>query len=80
MGVAIDRPAQSGFMATAEQRRDDETDEAVVFQWRFAVLMEAGYLPDQARTLASCREVDVRLAERLLAQGCPRATAVRILL
>jgi len=67
-------------MATAEQRRDDEADEAVVLEWRFAVLMEAGYLPDQARVLASSKDVDVRLAERLLAQGCPRATAVRILL
>ncbi|HZQ90151.1 MAG TPA: hypothetical protein VFA42_09080 [Gaiellaceae bacterium] len=67
-------------MATAEQRRDDETEESVLFEWRFTVLMEAGYLPDQARTLALCKEVDVRLAERLLAQGCPRATAVRILL
>jgi hypothetical protein len=55
-------------------------DEAAVFDWRFSVLMNAGYLPDQAWTLAACRDVDVRLAERLLAQGCPRATAILILL
>lgn len=66
-------------MATIQQR-GDTTNDAVLWEWRFEVLMEAGYLPDQAWTLASSNEVDVRLAERLLAQGCPRATAVRILL
>lgn len=66
-------------MATVEQRRD-ESDEAIVFEWRFEVLIEAGYLADQARVIASQKDVDVRLAERLLALGCPRATAVRILL
>ena len=65
-------------MATAQERRD-QTDETLMFEWRFEVLMAAGYLPDQARVLAAAKEVDVRAAERLLAHGCPRATAVRIL-
>ena len=65
-------------MAAVEQLQ--ETGETAVFDWRFEVLMQAGYLPDQAWTLATNKEVDVRLAERLLAKGCPRATAVRILL
>jgi hypothetical protein len=52
----------------------------VVVDWRFATLVHAGYLPDQARRLAMSKDVDLRLAERLLAQGCPSATAVRILL
>jgi hypothetical protein len=42
--------------------------------------MHAGYLPDEAWSLATKRDVDVRLAERLLVQGCPRSTAVRILI
>jgi hypothetical protein len=66
-------------VSTVEQERQG-VDEAAVFDWRFTVLMNAGYLPDQAWTLAACRDVDVRLAERLLAQGCPRATAILILL
>jgi hypothetical protein len=66
-------------MATVEQRTPD-TGEAAVFDWRFEVLMHAGYLPDQAWSLATNRDVDVRLAERLLVQGCPRSTAVRILI
>lgn len=66
-------------MTTAEQQREG-IDEAAVFDWRFAVLVRAGYLHDQAWTLAACRDVDVRLAERLLEQGCPRSTAILILL
>lgn len=66
-------------MATAAQPRHT-TEETVLFEWRFEVLMEAGYLPDQAQALAESKEVDVRVAERLLEQGCPRATALRILL
>jgi hypothetical protein len=77
--VPDERRAQIALMATVDQHRD-ETDEVAVFQQRFKTLMEAGYLPDQAWSLAATKEVDVLLAERLLAQGCPRATAVRILL
>lgn len=64
---------------SAVQEQHDGADESAVFDWRFEVLMNAGYLPDQAWTLATSKDVDVRLAERLLAQGCSRATAVRIL-
>jgi hypothetical protein len=71
--------AQAAVVTTAEQLREG-VDEAAVFDWRFAVLMRAGYSPDQAWTLAACRDVDVRLAERLLEQGCPCSTAVLILL
>jgi len=66
-------------MATTEQRRENTTA-AALLEWRFEVLLEAGYLPDQARKLARAKEVDVRVAERLLERGCPRATALRILL
>jgi len=66
-------------MATTEQRQENTTA-AALLEWRFEVLLEAGYLPDQARKLARAKEVDVRVAERLLERGCPRATALRILL
>jgi hypothetical protein len=66
-------------VATVEQQLPEFND-TVVFDWRFEVLMHAGYLPDQAWSLATSKEVDVRFAERLLAEGCPRSTAVRILL
>jgi hypothetical protein len=66
-------------MATAEQHRD-QTGDTLLLGWRFEVLLEAGYLPDEAWALASRTDVDLRLAERLLAQGCPSPTALRILL
>ena len=68
-------------MSTIEQTPAEERTEATrVFDWRFSELVRAGYLPDQAWLLASAPEVDVRLAERLLAEGCPPDTARRILL
>jgi hypothetical protein len=57
----------------------DVGDEVVV-DWRFATLVHAGYVPEHAWKLAMSKDVDLRLAERLLAQGCPSAIAVRILL
>ena len=71
--------AHSWVVAAVQEQRLGQDDPAV-FDWRFEVLMHAGYLPDQAWSLATSKEVDVRVAERLLAQGCPRSTAVRILL
>jgi hypothetical protein len=61
-------------------RKLEVPDSAAVVEWRFTILLEAGFLPDQALKLATNRAVDVRLAERLLARGCPPATALRILL
>ena len=52
----------------------------VVFDWRFQQLLRAGYTYDQAWRLASEASVDIREAEHLLADGCPRETAQRILL
>ena len=68
-------------MSTIEQTPAAARTEATrVFDWRFAELVRAGYSPDQAWLLASASEVDVRLAERLLSEGCPPETAQRILL
>jgi hypothetical protein len=66
-------------MSTAEQQRNDLADSAI-FDWRLSELTRAGYSPADAKLLASDTEVDLRAAERLLVQGCPPATAVRILL
>jgi hypothetical protein len=62
---------------TIPKRSDDPN---VVFDWRFAELRRAGYGPNDAWLLASNRDVDLRLAERLLAQGCARETVLQILL
>ncbi len=66
-------------MATAEQQRNDLADSAI-FDWRLAELTRAGYLPEDAWLLAGDKDVDLRVAERLLVEGCPPATALRILL
>ena len=54
--------------------------QADVLRWRFHELLKAGYPCDEAITLTSHQEVDLRLAVDLVRRGCPPATAVRILL
>jgi hypothetical protein len=66
-------------MATTAEKLDEGVD-AAVLDWRVTALTRAGYLPEQALRLVVSREVDLHLAERLVLQGCPPATAVRILL
>jgi hypothetical protein len=66
-------------MTTAEQQQSDLAG-GEVFNWRFTELTRAGYSHEDAFLLASDREVDLRVAQRLLAEGCPPATALRILL
>ena len=67
-----------GPMATIE--RDVDADCDVVFEWRLEALQRAGYPRAQARLIAAAQEIDLREAERLLEQGCPPATATKILL
>jgi hypothetical protein len=64
-------------MATIEH--DPETRDSLVFDWRFEELQRAGYSASDAWLLAAAKHVDLRLAERLLADGCPPETATRIL-
>jgi hypothetical protein len=66
-------------MTTAEQQRSELAD-TEVFDWRFTALTRAGYPHGDAWLLAAAKEVDLRVAERLLGDGCPPATALRILL
>jgi hypothetical protein len=66
-------------MSTVEQHQG-ELAETEIFEWRFAELTRAGFSHADAWLLAADKEVDLRTAERLIVQGCPPATAVRILL
>lgn len=51
-----------------------------VRSWRLAELVRAGYPPMDALVLSGRSDVDLQLARRLLENGCPPETAVRILL
>jgi len=51
-----------------------------VVAWRLRQLLRAGYGRDAAQALAERPQIDLHLATRLLGQGCPAQTAVRILL
>jgi hypothetical protein len=66
-------------MSTVEERRP-RPDDADILSWRFCELVRFGFSNDQAFRLASEPAVDIRVAERLLAAGCPVETAQRILL
>jgi hypothetical protein len=55
------------------------TEEQRIEHWRLTVLSAAGYPPELAQQLAETG-VDLRLAERLVLEGCPPDLAVRILL
>ena len=52
-------------------------DELVVTRWRTERLVRLGYELREAASLA-LSEVDVHELERLIGNGCPPATAVRI--
>lgn len=51
-----------------------------VVAWRLRRLLEAGYPIAAAELIADCVDVDLHLAVRLAADGCPAETALRILL
>jgi hypothetical protein len=64
--------------AVEPQVRQTSPDE--VGRWRLKELLRAGYTWDQGVMLACRPEIDLHLAIDLLRKGCPRATALRILL
>jgi hypothetical protein len=72
--------AQGEAMTAAQLETLDVTGIDEVLQWRFEVLLRAGYDLEDAHTLARQREVDLHLAARLVRDGCPSGTAVRIVL
>jgi hypothetical protein len=59
----------------ATRRLDD--DEISVFFWRSLQLRRLGYGVPESEHLASSR-IDIHELERLIANGCPHNTAVRI--
>jgi hypothetical protein len=64
-----------------EQLREGRQDEEFgILAWRIAALDRAGYDEGDAVLLAALKDVDLHLAVDLLDQGCPPATALRILL
>lgn len=58
----------------------DETEDERVIRWRLDQLARAGYGWACAMVIAANREVDLHQAVKLVRQGCPVETAVRILL
>lgn len=79
MSDAATAQAHASVMSTTEYVSESVEDDAVV-AWRFEALRRAGYSAGDAWVVAVAPEIDLRLAERLLADGCPPATALRILL
>lgn len=75
MSTAAAPTARPHVRAAMPRRAPD-----VVVEWRFDELERAGYDGIRALTLALAPGVDLEGARRLLAQGCPPAVAVRILL
>ena len=57
-----------------------ETEMERIERWRAEALERAGYEPRAAGKLAVRHDVDLHLAIDLLARGCPRDVALRILL
>lgn len=67
-------------MSAAELHVFEETELERVERWREEELERAGYEPAFAARLAARHDVDLHLAVRLLARGCPPELAVEILL
>lgn len=67
-------------MATSEIDVIGEHETERVIQWRAQELARAGYGEHDALRLALRADVDLHLAIELLRQGCPSATALRILI
>ena len=66
-------------MPAAELELQKNAEEELVRNWRLEALMRAGYALQAAQRLADLAYVDLHQAVGLLRNGCPQATAVRIL-
>lgn len=67
-------------MSAAELDLHVETESERIERWRAEELERAGYSPSDAAEVAARGDVDLHLAIDLLERGCPRDTALRILL
>jgi hypothetical protein len=65
---------------TAAVLAEKIVEEDPVRRWRLGQLRRAGYSPSDALVLSGRTDVDLHLAVSLLRNGCPAATALRILL
>jgi len=66
-------------METTEQTGTRTGEEQRIWSWRYEQLVGAGYGRVDAAAIAGA-QVDLALARRLVAQGCPSDLAVQILL
>jgi hypothetical protein len=64
---------------TASALVEKITEADPVRSWRLEQLQRAGYDPIDSLVLSGRPDVDLHLAERLLRDGCPTDTALRIL-
>ena len=67
-------------MAAADLLPHNNDELEQVESWRTSELRRAGYTPDEASKLAHRLDIDLHLAVDLLARGCSRDLALRILL
>ncbi len=66
-------------MTTAQFTRLETDEAAQILRWRLLTLTAAGYDLDDAVVVASHVDIDLHRAAELVRNGCPSATAVRIL-
>ena len=67
-------------MALADMDLGLDVETERVMLWRTEEMERAGYTTTEARDLAERPYVDLHLAVELSRKGCPRETAVRILI
>jgi hypothetical protein len=73
-------PAELRGMTAAELHLAPDTEAERIEQWRKEELERAGYRRREAAELAARLDVDLHVAVALLQRGCPRETALQILL
>jgi hypothetical protein len=64
---------------TLSRASGEQRETAEVLRWRFERLLETGYDSVTASSIAGRMEIDLHLAMRLVRDGCPPQTALRIL-
>lgn len=67
-------------MSTTQVQQQTQSEIEEVLRWRFDELVRANYTVEDAVDIAAHVEIDLHEAIALRDQGCPSATAVRILL
>jgi len=77
--ATVTRMAHSTLAPVEFVDRTSEEDE-LVLEWRLEQLERSGYRGEAAVELAERRDVDLHMALRLVASGCPPELAAQILL